>query len=91
MWYVREGDITKIFIYVQPGAKVTEITGIFNDSLKIRLNAPPIDGRANVMLKKFLAKLFDVPLNKVMLIRGEKNRRKVFEILGSLVDPEYLI
>lgn len=90
MWYSREGDNLKIFIYVQPGAKSTQIVGIHDGALKIRLNAPPVDGRANEALQKFLAKQFNVSTKNVQLISGEKNRRKKFFIVSSCVDPESL-
>jgi uncharacterized protein (TIGR00251 family) len=83
MWYIQEGDKVKIFIYAQPGAKSTEIVGIHDGALKVRLNAPPIDGRANDTLHKFLAKQFNIPSKYVKLIAGEKNRRKTFLILNS--------
>lgn len=88
MWYIREGDNLKISLYVQPGAKSTEIVGVHDGTLKIRLNSPPIDGRANAALQKFLAKLFRVPISHVQLIHGEKNRRKKFLIVNSEIDPE---
>lgn len=90
MWYRREGYNLMIFLYVQPGAKSTEIVGIYDGALKIRLNVPPVDGRANDALKKFLAKQFNVPSKDVKLITGEKNRRKKISILNSCVDPESL-
>ncbi len=91
MWYEREGDNLKITIYVQPGAKSTEIVGIHDKTLKIRLNAPPIDGLANKALQKFLAKQFNISIKNVQLITGEKNRLKRFIILGSCVNPEILL
>lgn len=90
MWYLRDGDITTLFLYVQPGAKNTEISGLYDGALKIRLNAPPVEGKANTRLHKYLAQLFGVSLKNVRLIRGEKTRRKVFEIIGSSIDPESL-
>lgn len=91
MWYSREGDILKILIYVQPGAKSTEMVGFHDGALKIRLNAPPVDGRANGALQKFLAQLFNVPNRNIKLISGDKNRRKRFSILGSNINPESFI
>ncbi|HRD69956.1 MAG TPA: DUF167 family protein [Legionella sp.] len=90
MWYIRENDELIVFIYVQPGAKSTEIVGIHDGALKIRLNALPIDGRANDVLKKFLAKQFHVAASKVQLIQGEKSKKKKFLILGTEVDPASL-
>lgn len=91
MWYQREGNLIKLIIYVQPGAKVTEVVGIYQDALKIRLQAPPIDGKANNLLQKFLANLFEVPRKQVKLVYGEKNRKKIFEITGSLVESTSII
>ncbi|KTD60028.1 DUF167 domain-containing protein [Legionella shakespearei] len=90
MWYIRKSDELTVFIYVQPGAKSTEIVGIHDGALKIRLNAPPIDGRANDALQKFLAKQFHVPASKVQLMHGEKSRKKKFVIFGTEVDPDSL-
>ncbi len=89
MWYKREGDLTTIIIYAQPGAKGTEITGIYQDALKIRLMAQPIDGRANALLQKFLARLFEVPQKQIKLIHGDHSRKKVFEIVGSSVEFDF--
>lgn len=91
MWYVRKDDITTLFLYVQPGAKTTEITGLYDGALKIRLNAPPVEGKANERLQKYLAQQFGVSIRNVRLIRGEKIRKKVFEIVGSTVEPESLV
>lgn len=91
MWYERDADVITLFLYVQPGAKSTEIAGLHDGVLKIRLKAPPIEGRANEALHAFLAKLFGVPRKQVNLLRGEKSRRKVFEIVGSRVAPEGLV
>ena len=51
-------------VYVQPGAKQSKIVGIYDGNLKIRLQAPPIEGKANKMLLKFIAQLFKVPVKK---------------------------
>jgi len=90
MWYIRNTNIITLYVYVQPGAKSTEITGLYDDALKIRLNTPPIEGRANEALIKYIAQLFRVPVKQVKLVRGEKSRRKTLEINGSLIDPNSL-
>ncbi|KTD39302.1 hypothetical protein Lnau_0069 [Legionella nautarum] len=87
MWYKSDAESLTIYIYVQPGAKSTEIVGIYDDALKIRLNTPAIEGRANVALLKFIARQFDVPLRQVSLVRGEKIRRKTLKIIGTAVEP----
>lgn len=90
MWYKREENVLKLFIYVQPGAKSTEIVGVHDGALKIRLNTPPLDGRANKALQKFLAQHFNVSTRSVVLVSGERNRKKIFLISHSEVDPESL-
>lgn len=88
MWYKQENDSVIINVYVQPGAKRTEIVGIHGDALKIRLASPPIDGRANELLLKYIALLFHVALRQVELKRGDKSRHKTIAIQGSNIEPE---
>lgn len=90
-WYKQEGDETIINVYVQPGAKHTEVAGLHGDALKIRLNTPPIDGRANKALLTYLALFFKVPLRQVTLKRGDKSRYKTVVVTGSLVSPDDLL
>ena len=61
VWYKRDNDTVIVNVYVQPGAKRTEIVGFYGDAPKIRLASPPIGGRANDALLNFVAQLFDVP------------------------------
>jgi uncharacterized protein (TIGR00251 family) len=90
-WYrLHDGAIT-LSLHVQPGAKRSEIVGLHGDALKIKLAAPPVEGRANEALLKFIAELFDVPLRNVELKQGEQSRRKVVAIVGSSLNPETLI
>lgn len=91
MWYKKEGDAITLQVYVQPGAKSTEMAGFYDELPKIRLHSPPIDGRANDALIKYIAQCFNVPSRQVTLIRGEKSRRKTLQITGSAMNPEVLI
>ena len=90
-WYRHQGDVITLTLHVQPGAKRSEIAGLHGDALKIRLAAPPIDGRANDALLKFVADLFGVPLRQVELKQGAQSRHKVVAISGSKILPEYLL
>ena len=91
MWYqVREDGIT-LSLHVQPGAKKTALAGLHGDALKIRLAAPPVEGRANDALLEFIAELFDVPLRNVELKQGAQSRQKRVEIRGSRISPEILV
>ena len=72
-----------------PGAKKTAIVGVYgegaNGQLKIAVQAPPVEGRANEALVEFLAGLFSVPRARVELISGELSRSKVFQVRGVTV------
>ena len=87
VWYTRDNDTVIVNVYVQPGAKRTEIVGFYGDAPKIRLASPPIDGRANDALLNFVAQLFDVPRCQVVLVRGGKSRNKKVAITGSKIEP----
>jgi uncharacterized protein len=75
-------------LHVQPGARRTEVAGQYGDALKIRLAAPPVEGRANAELLRFLAEAFGVPLRDVTLVRGATSRRKVVRIAGPTLRPD---
>lgn len=90
-WYRRNGDVLTLTLHIQPGAKRTEVAGLHGDALKIRLAAPPIEGRANEALLKFIAESFAVPLRQVELKQGGQSRHKVVAVSGSQVAPESLL
>ena len=90
-WYRKQGEVITLTLHVQPGAKHSNIAGLHGDALKIRLAAPPIEGRANEALLKYLAELFDVPLRQVELKQGAQSRHKVVAVSGSVLDPESLL
>lgn len=90
-WYRRNGDDVTLTLHVQPGAKRSEIAGLHGEALKIRLAAPPVEGRANEVLLKFIAGLFEVPLRQVTIQSGEKSRQKVVLVQCSSVAPESII
>ena len=76
-------------VRAQPGAKKTAITGVYGQGamaqLKIAVQAPPLEGRANRALISFLAETFNVPKNAVELVTGELSRSKVFLLRGVTV------
>ncbi len=90
-WFNRSGERLTLRLHIQPGAKKTEVAGLYGNCLKIRLAAPPVDGKANECLLRALSDWFDVPLRQVSLKSGETSRRKVVEISGSLKDPAELL
>ncbi len=79
-------DGVTIAVRAQPGAKKTAIVGVYGEGaaaqLKIAVQAPPIEGRANEALVHFLAATFDIPRARVELVAGELSRSKVFLLRG---------
>lgn len=69
-------------VRVQPRASRDEISGQWQDALKVRLNAPPVDGRANQALCALLARCLKVSLSAVRITSGERSRTKRVEVLG---------
>ncbi|KXW59005.1 DUF167 domain-containing protein [Ferrovum myxofaciens] len=75
-------------LHIQPGASRTEVVGKHGDALKIRLAAPPVDGRANQVLLRFLAEQFQLSLDAVELRSGLTGRHKRVALYGlGMVDP----
>jgi uncharacterized protein (TIGR00251 family) len=64
---------------------------LHGEALKIRVSAPPIEGRANAELQRYLAHVFGVPQRSVTQIGGESSRQKRFCIEGSRIAPESLL
>lgn len=79
-FYKWEGDELHLFIKVQPKASKDEFGEVLTDSLcdriKIRITAPPIDGKANKHLVKFLSTVFKVPKSSINIKNGETGRNK---------------
>jgi hypothetical protein len=78
-------------LHIQTGAKNTEAAGLQGNALKIKRVAAPVEGKANTILVKFLAKHFDVPLRRVILKQGDKSRHKVIVIQQPVHGPEVLL
>ena len=72
----RDGEDWLLEVRVQPRASRTEFAGLVGDRLRIRLNAPPVDGRANAALVEFLADALDLPRARITLERGTSGRDK---------------
>ena len=89
-WYSwKDGDLF-LDIHVQPGASRDMLDGIHGERLKIRITAPPVDGRANAHLLRYLAGVFAVPRRQVTLAAGESGRRKRIRIRHPRVLPDII-
>lgn len=81
-WLRPDGDGVVLTLHIQPGAKKTEVAGLHGDALKIRLAAPPVDGKANEALVAFVAKTLGVPKANVELVSGQTSRAKRLRVAG---------
>jgi uncharacterized protein (TIGR00251 family) len=75
-WYQWQQGTLVLQLRIQPRASRDEIVGPYGDSLKVRITAPPVDGRANAYLVNFLARAFGVSHSAVELLNGESGRNK---------------
>jgi len=90
-WY-RYDDANNLVLtlHIQTSAKNTEAAGLHGNALRIKLAAAPVEGKANTVLLKFLAKRFDVSLSQVILRQGDKSRHKVIVIQQPGCGPDVL-
>ncbi|HEX3376398.1 MAG TPA: DUF167 domain-containing protein [Candidatus Acidoferrales bacterium] len=79
---VEKNGSVSFLVRVQPRASCDELAGEYQNALKIRLTAPPVDDRANEALRKFLASRLNVPMAAVRIVAGEHSRTKRVEISG---------
>ena len=87
-WAREDGADLVLALHVQPGAKRTEVAGVHGASLRLRVAAPPAEGRANAELVRFLAEAFGVPLRSVVLLRGAASREKQVRIVAPRLRPD---
>jgi len=93
-----DGDDLLLDLWVQPRAARDELIGRQGDAWKVRITAPPVEGKANSHLLRWLADLFDVPRARVILASGSMGRRKQVRVknpgripallLGTAAEPD---
>jgi len=79
--HAKKGTIT-FAVRLQPRASKNEVTGVMDGALKIRLQAPAVEDRANESLCIFLGELLKRPKSAVRILSGEHSRTKRVEIFG---------
>jgi len=71
-------------VYLQPKSSKNEIVGEYRDGIKIKVTAPPVEGKANEALIRFLAKEFGISPSCIEIIKGQHSREKTLRISGVL-------
>ena len=70
-------------VYLQPKSSKNEIVGPYRDGIKVKVTAPPLEGKANQGLVRFLAKEFKISLSQIEILRGHHSREKTLRISSS--------
>jgi len=81
-------DIT-IKVYLQPKSSKNEIVGPYRDAIKVKVTSPPVEGKANEALIRFLAEEFRISPSSIKIIKGHHSREKTLRISGD-VDQELI-
>ena len=68
-------------VYLQPKAKKNQIVGPYRDGIKVKVTAPPIQGKANEGLIQLFAKTLEIPASHIEIIRGHHSREKTLRIV----------
>ena len=88
-WLTEDGALADTFIialYCQPGAKKTEVQGEHDGRLKLRLAAPPVEGKANEVLVQWLSKTLEIRRVNIELLAGDLSRLKRVRVQGITAD-----
>lgn len=81
----RDGGVV-FRVRVIPRAKRTEIVGVLNGALKVKLAAPPVEGAANKALVQFLAETLGVSARQIHILSGHTSRQKLVQVDGVIAD-----
>ena len=81
-------DYFIINLKVVPNAKKSEIVGVLDDALKIKISAPPVEGKANAQIIKFFCDYLNVSKSKLEIISGEKSKYKLLKVKALFKDFE---
>ena len=82
-WCKENKNGLTLNIYAAPRSSKSEIIGIYNDCLKIKLKSLPVDNAANEELVKFLSNKLQIPKSNIKIISGHKQKKKVVYVKGS--------
>lgn len=72
----------KVRLYIQPQSSKNQIIGLHDGALKVKIQAPPIEGKANDEIIYFFSKLLKIPKSQLEILKGDLSRHKTLAILG---------
>jgi uncharacterized protein (TIGR00251 family) len=80
--------MARLSVKIIPNASRTEIAGREGRAWKIRLAAPPVEGKANDALIEFLSDVLDVPKSSISIIQGHSSKHKILDVPGNISDMD---
>lgn len=86
-WYQTRKKGLAIYLRVQPGSRENRFGGVRDDRLLVRIAVPPVDGKANKQLVRFIARQFGVRQSDIKLLSGQDSRNKTLLVLGLTAPP----
>lgn len=85
-WAATVSDGVVLSLHCQPGAKASRVVGLHDERLKIQLQAPPLENRANEALVAWLAEQLGVPRKQIDLLTGQTSRQKRVLVRGATLE-----
>ena len=85
-WLTDTKNGVVINVLATPRAARNQIQGLHGDAIKIRLKAPPVDGKANEALVDFLSEILGIPQRQITLVAGQTNRQKRLSVQGLTME-----
>lgn len=89
-FFTWHGDDLHLQVKVQPKSSRNRVAGQLGDAVKINITAPPVDGKANDCLSKYLAKQFHVPVSSVAIVKGRRGKNKKLIVSSPAVIPDWI-
>ena len=87
-WCSALPGAVRLAVQITPNARKTEVIGVLDNALKLKLQAQPIEGKANEALVAFLAKALGVPRSAVSITHGLTSKKKLIEVVSATLTPE---
>jgi uncharacterized protein (TIGR00251 family) len=84
IWIKQTPNGITLNLHCQPGAKLTKVVGLHDGCLKISLQAPALENKANELLLAWLSKQLKIPQKQIQFISGQNSRKKRVEIWGAI-------
>ena len=85
-WIKQTAEGVEVSVRAVPRASKNALQGLLGDALKVRLQAPPVEGKANEALRDFLAETLDVPARSIRILSGETGRNKRVLVAGARLE-----